>query len=209
MNVARKFVFVSCLCALLLTAGCDQFSHKKKPTIPPRAQAPMIPLNLPDAIPEPPVPPPSVVAEEEPKPVETKPPVKTHRRNNVPKKAVPGTTPAAPPVNAQTNSSSGTAAVATNHSPEPAPAPNTAVAADVTVDTAFKDKQTTAELLDSAEKIIKGLDDHSLSDDQKAMILQIWSFIAQSRKATIDGDLERALNLAIKAHLLSDALVKK
>jgi hypothetical protein len=41
------------------------------------------------------------------------------------------------------------------------------------------------------------------------MVSQIWSYIAQSRKATIDGDLERALNLAKKAHLLSEALAKK
>jgi hypothetical protein len=98
--------------------------------------------------------------------------------------------------------------VANNIAPEP-PVPNTAIAAVVPSETATRDKQTTAELLDSAEKTIKSLDDHSLSDDQKAMVSQIWSFIAQSRKATIDGDLERALNLANKAHLLSDALVKK
>jgi hypothetical protein len=35
------------------------------------------------------------------------------------------------------------------------------------------------------------------------------SYIAQSKKATNDGDLERALNLAKKAQLLSQALVNK
>ena len=41
------------------------------------------------------------------------------------------------------------------------------------------------------------------------MVTQIKSYIAQSRKATSDGDFERAYNLAMKAHLLADALVKK
>ena len=41
------------------------------------------------------------------------------------------------------------------------------------------------------------------------MVTQVKSYISQSRKATSDGDYERAFNLAKKAQLLADALVKK
>ena len=41
------------------------------------------------------------------------------------------------------------------------------------------------------------------------MRTQIQSYLQQSRKATIDGDFERAYNLAKKAQLLADALIKK
>jgi hypothetical protein len=41
------------------------------------------------------------------------------------------------------------------------------------------------------------------------MVAQIKTYIDQSRKATSDNDFERAYNLANKARLLSDALVKK
>jgi hypothetical protein len=40
------------------------------------------------------------------------------------------------------------------------------------------------------------------------MVEQIKSYVTQSRAAITDGDLVRANNLALKAHLLSDALVK-
>lgn len=203
----RKFVFVSCLCALWFTIGCDQFTHKKKPaTLPPRAQAPTIPLSLPDKIPEPTIEPPKVVvADEAPKPPENKQAAKPHRHNNATKKTASGATPGTSP-----SGVSGTTTIVASRPPEPpAPSPNGAIAADLSTDKADKDKQTTAEFLDSAEKILKGLDDHNLTDDQKAMVSQISSFIAQSRKATSDGDVERALNLATKAHLLSDALETK
>lgn len=69
-------------------------------------------------------------------------------------------------------------------------------------------KQTTAQLLDEAEKTLNGLN-RTLSHDDEQIVNQIRSYIGQSRNATKDGDFERAYNLATKAHLLSDALVKK
>ena len=68
-------------------------------------------------------------------------------------------------------------------------------------------KQSTAQLLEETEKSISGL--KGLSHEQEEMLTQIRSYVNQSRKATSDGDFERAYNLATKAHLLSDALVKK
>ncbi len=70
-----------------------------------------------------------------------------------------------------------------------------------------RQKQSTAQLLDETEKRISGL--KGLSHDEEEMLTQIRSYVSQSRKATSDGDFERAYNLATKAHLLSDALVKK
>jgi len=63
-------------------------------------------------------------------------------------------------------------------------------------------------LVDATEKTLNGLP-HNLSHDDEEMVAQVRSYLAQSRKATSDGDFERAYNLATKAHLLSDALVKK
>lgn len=40
------------------------------------------------------------------------------------------------------------------------------------------------------------------------MVAQIKDYMAQSRKATADADHVRAHNLALKARLLSDELVK-
>src|SRR5438067_1670726 len=148
MPSARKFVFAACVCNLMLTVGCDQFLHKKKPaTLPPRAQAPTIPLNLPDEIPAPAQEQPKIVVVEEPPPLpNTKQAPKPRRRNNGAKKTPPS--PA---------SGTGTTTVAANRPPDAPPEANTAIAADLSTDKAAKDKQTTAELLDSAEKTVKGL----------------------------------------------------
>ncbi len=41
------------------------------------------------------------------------------------------------------------------------------------------------------------------------MVAQIRNYMTQSRAATTDGDLLRANNLAVKAHLLTDELIKR
>jgi len=88
------------------------------------------------------------------------------------------------------------------------PAADMAIAADVPSTELMQQKQTTAQLLEATEKTLNGLS-RSLSHDEEVLLAQIRSYVAQSRKATTDGDFERAYNLATKAHLLSDALVKK
>ena len=225
MEFERKFVLAAVVFMLLLTAACNLNKKKVPPTIPAHAEAPTLHQPLPDRIPEQRAElPPFEVAHEEPAPPPLPAPPKKRRPA---KKTTPTANAAAEQNNSSGSSSSGntsstgntasasnnssnaaTTTVAANRPPEE-PAPNTAIATDVAPAQATHDNQSTAQLLDSAEKTIKGLDDHSLSEDQKAMVSQIWSYIAQSRKATIDGDLERALNLATKAHLLSEALVKK
>ena len=205
MNFRRQFVSCLVLWALASSVGCQ----KKTYPFPVRSQAPTLSVPLPDQIAEedetPPAPAPEptqeAVAPEPPKP-------KPKRNHNASKK------PPQPVGNVQSGAAStptSTTTIATAH-PPPNPAgagtPDTAIAADVSHEQLSQQKQTTTQLLDATEKDLKGLN-RSLSHDEEAMVAQIKSYIAQSRKAASDGDFERAYNLATKAHLLSDALVKK
>ena len=73
---------------------------------------------------------------------------------------------------------------------------------------AEREKQQTSSLLGSAESNLSNIH-RSLTSDEQQMVSQIRNYIAQSRKAMTDGDLERAYNLANKANLLSSELVKE
>ena len=83
-----------------------------------------------------------------------------------------------------------------------------ALAAAVPSQQVSQQKEETSHIVDSTENALKSIS-RSLSDDEKSMRTQIQSYLQQSRKATIDGDFERAYNLAKKAQLLADALIKK
>jgi hypothetical protein len=67
---------------------------------------------------------------------------------------------------------------------------------------------STDQLLQSAEANLNSIT-RQLSKDEEAMRTQIREFITQSRKATTENDPARAHNLAVKARLLSDDLVKQ
>jgi outer membrane biosynthesis protein TonB len=67
---------------------------------------------------------------------------------------------------------------------------------------------STDQLLQSAEANLNSIT-RQLSRDEEAMRAQIKEFITQSRKATTENDPARAHNLAVKARLLSDDLVKQ
>ncbi len=195
MKSVRQFAVLTVVVGLLLNTACQ----KKKQQVAINKQAPTLTVPVPDQIPEEPLPPePQAPAQEATaeEPPAKKPPAK-HRSK---KPAQP------PPANGQNNPT-----VATNHPPAnpaaEAPA-NTAIAADITNQQIVQQKQTTSELLDSTEKELKGLNG-TLRHDEEIMVTQIKSYIGQSHKATTDGDFERAYNLAVKAHLLADALIKK
>jgi len=207
MNVGRQLVIWLVALSLLCTVGCS----KKKPQLPSQAKAPAEPVSIPlpdeisEAVPPPPPPPEPKVETaqvEQPKP---KPQPKKKKKSPQPP-ANPQSTVANPPANA----SNGNTTVAAAHPPaNPAEPPaDTAIAADVSNAQLTHQKQTTAQLLDETEKTLNGLN-RTLSHDEEGIVVQIRSYVAQSRKATTDGDFERAYNLATKAHLLSDALVKK
>jgi hypothetical protein len=68
-------------------------------------------------------------------------------------------------------------------------------------------RQTTAQLLQSTEDNLRMV--NNPNNDQQAIIAQIRNFLAQARQAQTDNDLVRAHNLALKAHLLSDELIRR
>ena len=68
-------------------------------------------------------------------------------------------------------------------------------------------RQTTAELIQLTENNLRSLD-RQLTEAEQQQVDQIKNFVAQARSATADNDLVRAHNLALKAHLLSDELVR-
>jgi hypothetical protein len=70
------------------------------------------------------------------------------------------------------------------------------------------DQASTDQLLRAAESNLNGIK-RQLNKDEEAMLAQIREFINQSRKATTENDPERAHNLAVKARVLSDELVKQ
>jgi hypothetical protein len=205
MTFGRQFVTVLLASILMLSVGCE----KKKLKLPSQAKAPTESLPLPAEISETA---PPVIAAEKPAPPphpETPPPTPPKRKAR--KKAAtppPNTQPAnnTPPASPASNSNTLAAA---HPPPNPAGegAPDVAIAADVTSAQLMRQKQSTTQLLDDTEKTINGL--KGLSREEEEMLAQIRTYVNQSRKATTDGDFERAYNLANKAHLLSDALVKK
>lgn len=82
------------------------------------------------------------------------------------------------------------------------------ISAAVDPSQASQQRQATEQLLQSAEANLNSLN-HALSPDESAMVEQVRAYMAQSRAALNDGDMVRANNLAMKAHLLSDALTKR
>lgn len=136
------------------------------------------------------------------------------RRAPVAKKPAPA--PAAPAAPAPPET---TTTAAANPPPRPerivvadggtnAPPTSGQLSAGIGHDDASHHRQTTAQLLDSTESNLNNLK-RMLTADEQAMVAQIRQFVEQSRKATAEQDLVRAHNLALKAHLLSDELVKR
>ena len=203
MNLGRQFVVV--IVALLLAGvGCE----KKKPQLPKQAKAPVESLPLPAEIAEAAPSEPATADEaetpaEEPKP---QPPKRRKPRKAPPATTAQGNTGVNPP---STGSQPSNTIAAVTPPPSPAePRPDTAIAANVTSEQLTQQKQTTAQLIESTERKLSGLS-RGLSHDQEEMVAQIRSYVAQSKKASTEGDFERAYNLATKAHLLTDALVKQ
>jgi hypothetical protein len=200
MNTRRQFVVLALVSGLMLSPACK----KKKPQLPTQAQAPVptITTPLPDTISEaaPPPPPPSPPKEPAATPP-SKPKSQPHHRRK----------PSQPNQNASSNATGNNSAVAAAHPP---PNPATGASSDIAINAEVSDarvtqqQQTTAQLLDAAEKNLKTLP-ATLGKDEDAMVAQVKTYISQSHAATADKDFERAYNLALKARLLSDALLKK
>lgn len=205
MKVERKFVAVFLLLALLFTEACNK---KRNASLPAQAAAPTVVVALPDEIPENPETPPAEVAQA---PVVV-PTVKTKPKKSVHATAKKSTPPpttataqsAAPP---PASSDQTVASLRPPHNAADS-APDIAIAVAIPSQQVSKRRDDTAHMVDSTENALKNLN-RSLTDEEKGMLTQIQSYLQQSRKATADGDLERAYKLAQKAQLLADALIKK
>jgi uncharacterized FlaG/YvyC family protein len=69
-------------------------------------------------------------------------------------------------------------------------------------------QRSTDQLTVATEENLRKIAGRQLNPSQQEMVSQIKQFMEQSRTAVAAGDLERGHNLALKAHLLSDELVK-
>jgi len=69
-------------------------------------------------------------------------------------------------------------------------------------------RASTARLLSSTEENLNRISGQTLTADQQATVSQIRLFMQQSRDAIQQSDVDRAHTLALKAHLLSDSLMK-
>ncbi len=198
MLLRRTFTAAALLALLLGASGC-KFGKKKPPVPPPQATAPTLkPQPQPSDNPGPPPP----VSAEPSRPLPTPgeatanaelekpaPKPKTH----VARKTVP---PPAPEPPKKTVENAGTA-----------PAQQGPLTASITHDQALSRRIDTEQLISTTENKLRSIT-RQLNTDEQAMVQHIRSFINQSQKATTEGDVERAYNLAFKAHQLSDELVK-
>ena len=204
----RQLSLLGIAALVLSLPGCP--FKKKQPPVPQQAQAP---AAQPEPAPPPPVEPPA----ETPPPAPEKPSEKTETTAEKPKPKKPSARkPATPPTTTQGQQQTQT--------PTPAPAPTQTskliiqegstpnsqgqLAAGVGMeDSSPRSKQTTEQLLQSTQANLNSIN-RPLSPEEQAMVAQIKDYMAQSRKATADADTVRAHNLALKARLLSDELVK-
>jgi len=204
----RRTSGVLVMLALVLGASGCKLTEKKKPNIPPQAQAPTITTPVTTASTQPGPPPPASVEpsrqlptpgevasnnlpeQPAPKPEHRYPrkPPKRTIVENTPEPATPVPTQTPPPPQQQQQQGQLTASVSHND--------------------ALQQKLDTQQLLDATENNLRGLT-RALSSDEQVTVAHIRSYMQQAKNATTDGDYERAYNLALKARLLSDELVKK
>ncbi|PYX07583.1 MAG: hypothetical protein DMG88_13605 [Acidobacteria bacterium] len=70
-------------------------------------------------------------------------------------------------------------------------------------------RQSTTQLLAGAEANLKKISNRQLVPSQQGSVNQIRKYMEQAKTADASGDLQRAHNLAFKARLLSDELLRK
>jgi hypothetical protein len=73
---------------------------------------------------------------------------------------------------------------------------------------AARQRAVTNQLLASTDTSLQKLSGRTLTKEQQDTVVQIRKFQEQVKQADSAGDLQRAYKLAVKAHLLSDALTK-
>jgi len=86
--------------------------------------------------------------------------------------------------------------------------PTTQLAQGMTEEQATRQRETTNKLLATTDASLQKLSGRQLTKDEQDTVAQIKRFMQQVKAADSAGDLQRAYKLAVKAHLLSDALAK-
>jgi outer membrane biosynthesis protein TonB len=195
----RQLVIALVEIVLLFGVACHKKQAAQKPNLPAPSEAPTLTQKLPDVIEAVPVPanPAETAKAQEPPPL----PKKNHPRRKTQAKGSATSTNSQQP-------SAGEATTAATLRPPGNPAA-LAIGPDVTSAEAARDRQSTNQSLEATEKDLTRLDKRTLNSDQQAMLDQIRAYISQSRKALTEGDYERAANLAKKAQLLTEDLLKK
>ena len=203
----RKWTAVLAMSALLVLAGCKK---KPKTVPPPQAQAPTIQTPAQPPATEQPAPAPAPPPATTNQPSTTTPATSETTAKNKPARRPRPTRRPAPeketPATAEKEPAPKTGAqIARNTPPAAPPAPITAT---LPPDQVLHTRGTTEQLLQSTEQNLAAIR-RALSTVERDMVEQARVYITQSRSATQDGDSARAYNLAMKAHLLSDELIKQ
>lgn len=87
--------------------------------------------------------------------------------------------------------------------------PTTQLGPGITSDEAASQRKNTNLLLSSTDSALQKLSGRQLSRDDQNTVAQIRKLMQQAKAADTDGDLERSHKLALKAHLLSEALTQQ
>lgn len=204
MRIARATVAGILLASVLALGGCK----KKKPAVPPpQAQAPAVTQPEPEV--QPPVPATAEPNRPQPEPAQPEtapaatvtpaPKPKTKPRQTAKKPAPP-----APEKPAEKAESQPPKTVVPEGGTQPA---TPQLSPTMPSDQKIHQKMNTNQLLEATDYNLKGIS-RTLNADEQAMLQHIRSYMQQARDAAKDGDTERAYNLALKAHLLSDELIK-
>ena len=82
------------------------------------------------------------------------------------------------------------------------------LAPSVTDQQASQQRQSTAQLLAATDANLTKISARQLSSSQQDMVNQIHNYMQQAKEAEKGGDLQRARNLAFKARLLSDEVLR-
>jgi hypothetical protein len=207
MRYQRQLVFAIVAPLLLGTMSCEKKAAAASPKVTGPTQAPTLTQTLPYEIQPEKVPPPPATAQTQ------EPQQKQEKKRSRASARKPATTPPATSGASTTppTPTAGDNTTAELHPPPPPvqPAPIVAIGPDVSSPEANRDRQSTNQLLDTTENQVKKLEGENLNSDQHSVLMQIKAYITQSRKAITDGDYERASNLAKKAQLLTEELVKR
>jgi hypothetical protein len=198
MKRTRLHPVMFALCALLLITACNK--KRNKPVLLPQEQAPTVSTPQPEPEPQPqqPAQPP---ADQQPadttenKPSQKPPANTTKNQKPHPARKPPQVAANTPPKIVITEGGTGSGGDSIGLG-QPGPAADAA-----------HNQFSTEQLLDRTEANLRSIK-RLLTRDEQSLATQIRDFMAQSRQATKDGELVRARNLAVKANLLSDELVK-